>query len=582
MVLRRGRRILHGKDGPLSPERTAAMTLRSLALLAVLGTVLPSGVARAAGTLRRFALVAGANEGGADRAPLRFAVSDAEHFARVLVDLGGVSPADAIVLRQPRLGELEAALERLRSGVLEARKTPPSGRTEILFYYSGHADERGLLLGEERYSYRSLRDRLEAVPADVRIAVLDACASGAITHLKGGRLHPPFLVDEAADMRGHAFLTSSAETEAAQESERIGASYFTHYLISGLRGAADVSGEGKVTLNEAYQFAFNETLGRTVETRAGAQHPSYDISLSGTGDVVITDLRQTSATLALGEALEGRFFVRNERQELVVELYKPRGRKVELGLAPGRYEVRVEREDATLVARPEVAAGAIVVLEPERFQRTQPEAARARGGGEPAPFGVAGRNRVEVRLGMWRSGTSASRSTGVLAGTDASDLFVGLYYARYLNEKVALTLGLDARSLGAGAAVSAQEVSTGSRKVSTLLFGIRWNPSPSDASGRALKPYLATSLGPIIGWRSGTAVTAESAFAGSRTIVSVAGHVGGGVDLHLSRSWTIGAFAGFNWMTDFADPIGATDNFSGFQLGVNVGWLFGRGSHRRP
>ena len=95
-------------------------------------------------------------------------------------------------------------------------------------------------------------------------------------------------------MRGHAFLTSSAETEAAQESDRIRASYFTHYLISGFRGAADLSGDGKVTLNEAYQFAFNETLGRTVDTKGGAQHPSYDINMSGTGDVVMTDVRQTT------------------------------------------------------------------------------------------------------------------------------------------------------------------------------------------------------------------------------------------------------------------------------------------------
>jgi hypothetical protein len=49
-------------------------------------------------------------------------------------------------------------------------------------------------------------------------------------------------------MRGHAFLTSSAASEVAQESDRIRASYFTYYLVSGLRGAADVTGEGKVTL----------------------------------------------------------------------------------------------------------------------------------------------------------------------------------------------------------------------------------------------------------------------------------------------------------------------------------------------
>jgi len=60
-------------------------------------------------------------------------------------------------------------------------------------------------------------------------------------------------------------------------------------------------------------------LGRTVDTTAGPQHPSYDINLSGTGDVVMTDVRLTSATLVIPEALEGRFFVRNSARELIVE-----------------------------------------------------------------------------------------------------------------------------------------------------------------------------------------------------------------------------------------------------------------------
>jgi hypothetical protein len=299
--------------------------------------VLTAGRVEAA-PVQRFMLVIGANSAGADRPKLRYAVSDAERFARVLVELGGVTRANEIVLRQPTLQELIAALDLLHARVSDARRaSSPPGRTEVLVYYSGHADEQGLLIGDDRYSYRALRTRLDQIPADVRMAVLDACASGAFTRIKSGRTRPAFLVDESADMRGHAFLTSSAATEAAQESDRIRASYFTHYLVSGFRGAADLSGDGKVTLNEAYQFAFQETLGRTVDTKSGPQHPSYDISLSGTGDVVMTDVRQTSATLVLPSDLEGRFFVRNAAHELIVELYKPPGRPVELGVEPGGY-----------------------------------------------------------------------------------------------------------------------------------------------------------------------------------------------------------------------------------------------------
>ena len=557
------------------------MTRRAIAFLALLGLALLPRTALAAAGVQRFALVAAANDGGPDRPPLRYALSDAERFARVIVELGGVSPDHAILLKQPRLKELEDAIDLLERRVAEARRAGDGGaRTEVLVYFSGHADDKGLLLGEDRYSYRSLRDRLDEVPADVRIAVLDACASGAITRLKGGRRQRPFLVDESADMRGHAFLTSSAESEAAQESDRIQASYFTHYLVSGLRGAADATGDGKVTLNEAYQFAFNETLGRTVDTQGGAQHPSYDISLSGTGDVVMTDLRQTSATLVLGAELDGRFFVRNAKQELVVELYKPYGRKVELGVEPGSYEVHLEREAGAFLAKPRLAEGTEVVLEATQFTPTTPEPARARGGAKPLPFALTERNRIEFHIGSWQV-PGASTTPSVAAGSDSLDFAIGLQYQRFLREDLALTFG--ARVL-ASANTTASENGTfsGSYSIMSLPLGVRWNPLRGELHSRAVKPYLAAGLGPVIGGASGAGLTSEGgAFAGERTRASVGGLLGAGVDFHLGRHWSLGVEADYQWMADFSEPVGARDNYSGFQFGVNIGWLFGRGSAPR-
>ena len=441
----------------------------------------------AAGPIQRFALVAGANYGGSDRPMLQYAISDAERFANVLVQLGGVNPVNVIVLKQPKLMELEKAIEILRNRVSEASHDG-GGRTELVMYYSGHADDKGLLLGEDRYSYVSLRKRLDDIPADVSIAVLDACASGAFTQIKGGRISKPFLVDESSEMRGHAFLTSSSETEAAQESDRIKASYFTHYLISGLRGGADVSGDGKVTLNEAYQFAFTETLGRTVDTIAGAQHPSYDIQLSGTGDVVITDVRETTSTLVLGESLFGRFFVRNSKKELVVELYKSQGRKIELGLEPGSYEVRIEREGATLLAKSVLLSeGGRVVLDLNQFTPTATEVTIARGGVNSLPFAVSGRNRIELRLGMWHP---LDDSNSVFAPLTSNDLIVGVQYMRYFRESLALTVGFEWLSANEETILSNRKLDE-NQKALSLPLGIRWNPLER-SSERAIKPYSAS------------------------------------------------------------------------------------------
>jgi hypothetical protein len=554
---------------PISRRASIAVRCASCAVLCAASALVPAQ-ASAAGPLLRFALVIGANAGGGDRPALQYAISDAERFARVMVDLGGVTPANEIVLRQPRLRELADAFDLLTRRVNEGRRN--AGRTEIVVYYSGHADEKGLLLGDDRYSYRSLRDRLDQIPADVRIAVLDACSSGAFTRAKGGRARPAFLVDESSDMRGHAFLTSSAESEAAQESDRIQASYFTHFLISGFRGAADMSGDGKITLNEAYQFAFNETLGRTVDTKGGAQHPSYDINMSGTGDVVITDVRQTTATLVLGEELEGRFFIRTGAQELVVELYKPRGRKVELAVDPGIYEVRIERDKGALVARAEVAEEARVVLDPKLFGIAPPgEPTRRRGDGPR--FAVRGRNRLEMRTGMWRKGDNGAT---IVAGTSGLDAFGGFGYTRYIRENLAAVLSIDAFGLDSGATVGPNGTGAGTVGGSAVSLGVRWNPLRGDLRHQALKPFLAVSVGPVIGASAGSFV-GKTISAGEELRATIGAFFGGGFDVHVSRSFSLGVNAGYNVMQNFSEPVGLRDNFNGPQVGISLGWVFGKG-----
>ena len=189
------------------------MPLLALALQ-LLVTAQPADV-----TLRRFALIAGANDGGGSRVTLRYANSDARSMSKVLTQLGGVEARDVVLLEDPSPVELSAALDALEARVREAKKG--SARVEVFFYYSGHSDEEGLLLKGERVRYGTLRTKLDALPADVRIAVLDSCASGALTLLKGGVPGPSFLVDAASSLSGHAFLTSASADEAAQESERL-------------------------------------------------------------------------------------------------------------------------------------------------------------------------------------------------------------------------------------------------------------------------------------------------------------------------------------------------------------------------
>ena len=343
------------------------------------------GVAQAA-EVRRYALIAGANNGGPERVTLRYAATDAQHVAAVLGELGGLRPADELLLTNPRRADIEAALRQLNQKI--AADKAASRRTEVLFYYSGHSDENGLLLGPDRYPYKELRAAIDGLGADVKIAILDSCASGAMVRQKGGTHVPAFLIDESSEVKGHAFLTSSSADEASQEADRIGASYFTHALVTGLRGGADRDLDGQVTLTEAYQFAYDETLRRTESTASGAQHPAYDMRLVGTGDLVMTDLRQTSAALRFAPEVAGRLFVRDADGQLVAELSKSPGRELLLGLEPGTYTVTREEGKSLQTATLVVAAGGVGQLTAGSFGALARSPTVARGEAEGLPLPV--------------------------------------------------------------------------------------------------------------------------------------------------------------------------------------------------
>jgi hypothetical protein len=322
----------------------------ALAAAAPVATVLPSRAFAAPPAapsatidgvrLRRFALMAGFNDGGPTRPQLRYATSDARAMSRVLESLGGVAAADIVFVSDATRIAFLSAFDRL--GRLVAGGQRAGVRREVVVYYSGHSDEDGLLIGNDRVSYDELRARIQGIPAEVRLAILDSCASGAFTRRKGGVRRAPFLMDASADTKGHAYLASSAINEVAQESDRIGASFFTHYLVSGLRGAADVNRDRRVTLQEAFEFAAQETLARTEKTQGGPQHAAYEFDLAGTSDLVVTDVRSTQATLALASDLSGRIGVRDSAGNLVVELRKMGGHGIELGLEAGPYVVTMD------------------------------------------------------------------------------------------------------------------------------------------------------------------------------------------------------------------------------------------------
>jgi hypothetical protein len=330
---------------------------------------------------RRWAIAVGANAGDPSEVTLRYAGQDARRVARVLRDVGGFAPEDVLVLTGVDAEELRRALISVN-----ARIRSSAGGSLLFVYYSGHADAEALHLGGTRLPLSELRDLVTGSPARAGVLVIDACRSGALTRVKGGHQGPSFDIraeHRLQEARGTAFLTSSAAGEDAQESDRLGGSFFTHYFVSALLGAADANGDGAVTLGEAFAYASERTVAATATTVSGPQHPTYGFHLSGRDDLVLSrpatgrrrglvELAEPGTYLFQRGGLDGR---------VVAEVASPSpGRRV--ALVPDRYAVTFRGKDHLRQGKIAVGAGGTTVLRASALRRVDYARVVRKGGTE--------------------------------------------------------------------------------------------------------------------------------------------------------------------------------------------------------
>ncbi len=326
---------------------------------------------------RRYALLVDANLGDAGEVPLRYADDDAARLGQVLLAQGDVAPTDLVRLSQPDANELRAALGRLVERVARERED----RTLIFVYYSGHADASDLHLGGTRLPLTELRTLVHAIPADARVLVLDACRAGELTRARGATPAAPFQIvaEDELTTEGIAIVTSAAAGEDAQESDRLQGGVFTHHFVAALRGAADTSGDLRVSLTEAYRY----TYGRTVATTSGApalQHPSFSLDLTGRADLVLTRLDEPGRAGRLTLPEPGEYLIFDGRGlTLVLEASLPQGGT--LTLPPGRYLVRRRTPSRIYEAEITLDAADALRLEAEALAAVPVGQATRRGGG---------------------------------------------------------------------------------------------------------------------------------------------------------------------------------------------------------
>ncbi len=190
----------------------------------------------------RVGLFIGSNGAPPGRTPLEHAESDARNMRRVFVELGGLAAEDAYLLEAPSA-----------DAILDAVRRVAVGAKVLVFYYSGHADARALLLESSELSFTELDRALAAAGAELRLELVDACRSGAMTRNKGASLGERLHVDASEQNEGRVVITSSAEWEDSLESDQLGGSFFTLHLATGLRGNLEFEGYRVVVAGTAQE-----------------------------------------------------------------------------------------------------------------------------------------------------------------------------------------------------------------------------------------------------------------------------------------------------------------------------------------
>ncbi|MBI3181206.1 MAG: caspase family protein [Myxococcales bacterium] len=522
--------------------------LRALGMVVLsMAAALP---APAQGPLRRLAVVAGNDHGGEGTRPLLYAKDDARKIHDVLVRLGGLAPEDTSLLLDAGSQDLLTAIGEMERKARDARSR--GERTALFVYYSGHAKDGALRLGDTKLPFESLKNRLAQAPADIRIAVFDACRSGTMTRTKGARRAPAFEVESDATRaaRGLVILTSSAADEDSQESDQIGGSYFSHHLASGLLGDADRSGDGRVSLSEAYAYAYDRTVADTAESAAGAQHPTFSFDLAGNGDVVLTDVAQRrEGVLFPASAPEGPYFLIDQKGFVAAEVVKAQGTERRIALAPGLYRVKRRLQNRLRVGEVFVREGQVATLNEAALRDAPFSDDPAKGPGRAALY--AQHYSVGV-AGTYQSVFDAPTTRG---GHFPSAPLLGLevlshnFFGRGFGLGFDLLLGGSDGSLSTGAIEDVRykygQVSLGASIVAEWPEG-------------AIVPFVGARLGANLMSREfpGTALPKQGYYTLTPGAI-------GGLRLRLSRKWSLAGRARLHYLLYNIDE---TKNFGYLEL----------------
>lgn len=238
-----------------------------------------------------WAAVIGINKYKDPKLSLKYARNDAEAFATYLRSNMGME-SDHIF----QLYDEKATLRNIKSVLgTQLRQRANKPEDSIFVFFAGHGapeqsasarDEdkvRKYILPhdsevEDLYATALQMDEIGNLFGDISaqriIFIIDSCYSGAgggrtILAPRGRAILSEDFLSRLSQGKGRIILTSSKPGELSEESDELKHGYFTFCLLEGLKGKADINGDGIIDIDEISLY-----LNKTVpEKTSGKQHP---------------------------------------------------------------------------------------------------------------------------------------------------------------------------------------------------------------------------------------------------------------------------------------------------------------------
>ena len=190
---------------------------------------------------------------------------------------------------------------------------------------------------------------------------------------------------------------------------------------------------------------------------------------------------------------------------------------------------------------------------------------------------IRGKHAIELSLGLlseFRSTTFTSAGN-TTTESEANGFIGSLAYTYWLEDYIGFHITSGSLDIDVTTTSDGSRTFTEAWTVVPVLFGVKIQPLQPPISG-AMRPYISASAGPYIGFstnaRSGIYGRTESY---SETVLG--SRLGAGIDLSISRFFTIGMGAGYHFVEDFDRRIGTEKEYSGPDFTLSFGVVFGKG-----